>query len=172
MPLDRNGLIDFLKVVDAELEEQITIIAVGGTAMTLLELKSSTIDVDFDFPTKRDLEIFRRAKKIINPGFRIDVFLGSQIFSQKIPDDYEKIAIRLNAGFEKVSLFALHPLDIVVTKIGRLNDRDIEDIKTCIGKYRLTRKQVRQRGEAVEEAGNEMVYKENLEHVLKSLFVS
>lgn len=171
MPLDRDVLIDFLKMVDGELEEQITIIAVGGTAMTLLELKSSTIDVDFDFPTKRDLELFQTAKRTVSTGYRIDVFLGSQIFSQKIPDDYEKIAIQINAGFEKVKLFALHPLDIVVTKIGRLNDRDVGDIKTCIDKYGLTRTQARQRGEAVEDAGNEMVYRENLEHVLKSLFI-
>lgn len=172
MLLDRNLLIDFLKLVDKELKEEIRIIAVGGTAMTLLELKSSTIDVDFDFPTKNDLELFQMAKMAVSTGYRVDVFLGSWIFSQKIPDDYERIAIRINAGFEKVKLFALHPLDIVVTKIGRLNDRDVEDIKICIGKYGLTRAQVGQRGEAVEEAGNDMVYRENLEYVLKRLFIS
>lgn len=170
MLLDRSSLLSFLKLVDEELEEQITIIAVGGTAMTLLGLKSSTIDVDFNFPTRNDLEVFDRAMNILNPGFRIDKFLGSQIFSQKIPDDYEKKALQIKVDVKRLKIFTLHPLDIIVTKIGRLSDRDVEDIKICIDRYELTKEQVRKRGETVEEAGNEAVYRENLEYVLKNFF--
>ena len=45
MPLDKNYLLDFLKVLDEEIPATITLVAAGGTAMTLLDLKSSTIDV-------------------------------------------------------------------------------------------------------------------------------
>ncbi len=37
---------------------------------------------------------------------------------------------------------ALHPVDIVVTKIGRLDDRDKQDIRACIGKFELTKTEV------------------------------
>lgn len=172
MPFDRENLLDFIKLVDEEINEPIRIIAIGGTAMTVLGLKTSTIDVDLDFPTRKDMQTFENARRIINPGFRIDVFLGSQIFSQNIPSDYETNAlpIKTRKSFKEVKLFCLHPLDIVVTKLGRLNDRDVEDIQACIKKYKLTREQVKVRGQSVEEAGNERIYNENLEYVLNHFF--
>jgi len=45
MPLDKTHLLDFLGVVERELSRQITLVAAGGTAMTLLDLKPSTIDI-------------------------------------------------------------------------------------------------------------------------------
>ena len=41
---------DFLEELDKELERKITVVAVGGTAMTLHNTKASTIDVDFTIP--------------------------------------------------------------------------------------------------------------------------
>jgi len=37
--IDKNGLLDILHKIDLELKNKITIVAVGGTAMTLLGLK-------------------------------------------------------------------------------------------------------------------------------------
>jgi len=39
MPLDKTQLLDFLGVVEKELSRHITLVSVGGTAMTLLDLK-------------------------------------------------------------------------------------------------------------------------------------
>jgi len=50
MPLDQSKLFGFLEELDKELQREITIVAVGGTAMTLLNVKSSTMDVDFMIP--------------------------------------------------------------------------------------------------------------------------
>jgi len=50
MPLDKTQLLDFLGVVEKELSRRITLVAIGGTAMTLLDLKPSTIDIDFTGP--------------------------------------------------------------------------------------------------------------------------
>ena len=50
MPLDKSGLLGLLEAVDAELTRKITLVAAGGTAMTLLDLKPSTIDIDFTGP--------------------------------------------------------------------------------------------------------------------------
>ena len=48
MPFDKRRLMEFLKVVDEELNKPIELTAVGGTAMTLLDLKDSTVDMDFN----------------------------------------------------------------------------------------------------------------------------
>jgi len=50
MPLDKTQLFDFLGLVEKELSRQITLVAVGGTAMALLDLKPSTIDIDLTGP--------------------------------------------------------------------------------------------------------------------------
>ena len=47
MSLDNTKLLDFLGEVDKELSRKIVVVAIGGTAMTLVKAKPSTIDVDF-----------------------------------------------------------------------------------------------------------------------------
>ena len=48
MSLDNTKLLDFLVEVDKELSRRIVVVAVGGTAMTLVKAKPSTIDVDYN----------------------------------------------------------------------------------------------------------------------------
>ena len=50
MPCDRSALFDFLGVLNEDLTRKIILVAVGGTTMTLLDLKPSTIDIDFTIP--------------------------------------------------------------------------------------------------------------------------
>lgn len=76
----------------------------------------------------------------------------------------------IKTGFKKLKLYALHPIDIVATKIGRLNERDIEDIKSCISKYQLTKKDVSLRAEQTEYVGRRENYESNLKYVLEKLF--
>ncbi len=71
MPCDKSALFEFIEVVSEELTRRITLIAVGGTAMTLLDLKPSTIDIDFTIP-EEDLREFARVLKNNPPGFRVD----------------------------------------------------------------------------------------------------
>ena len=52
MSLDNTKLLDFLEEIDRELSRKIVIVAVGGTAMTLVNAKPSTIDIDFTIPGK------------------------------------------------------------------------------------------------------------------------
>jgi len=50
-----GGLTSRLKVV-ADLTKKITLVEAGGTAMTLLDLKPSTIDIDFTIPSCNMIE--------------------------------------------------------------------------------------------------------------------
>ena len=72
--------------------------------------------------------------------------------------------------FTNILLYSIHPVDIVVTKIGRLHERDFEDIADCIKKYKLTKKQINQRGKQIIYAGNEANYDYNLKDILKKMF--
>jgi len=56
--IDRNELVKWLRAIDKKLHRKMDLIAVGGTAMTLLGLKSSTRDIDFCIKSedKKDFE--------------------------------------------------------------------------------------------------------------------
>ncbi|MCX6707635.1 MAG: hypothetical protein NT001_05860 [Candidatus Woesearchaeota archaeon] len=43
----KNRLIGFLKDLDARLDQDIEIITLGGSALSLLDIKDSTEDIDF-----------------------------------------------------------------------------------------------------------------------------
>ena len=62
--------------------------------MTLANAKPSTIDIDFTIPGK-DYDEFERAKKIVQPGFRVDVFRDGAVFVTVLPDDYLEKASQL-----------------------------------------------------------------------------
>jgi hypothetical protein len=159
---------EFLEMVDKELKKPLELTALGGTAMTLLKLKDSTMDIDLNVDGKE----FRDFKKILERlghGYKIDLYADGLVFSQQLPGDYTQKRILIKTNYKNIKLYALHPLDIVVTKLGRLNDRDIEDIKTCVRKRKLTKGQINLRAMRVKYVGNEEVYKTNLKYVLKNL---
>jgi hypothetical protein len=102
MPCDKTALYDFLEVVNEDLTKKITLIAVGGTAMTLLDLKPSTIDIDFAIP-EEDLIEFDRVLKNNPPGFRVDRWPNGYVFCQYLPDDYLEKSAKIKE-FNHISL--------------------------------------------------------------------
>lgn len=168
MQLDKSRLLEFLEVLDDEVRRKITIVAVGGTAMTLLDLKPSTIDIDFTIPSEDNIE-FQKALRSVSHGFKVDVWPDGTVFSQTLPDDYLDKSIEIKT-FKHIHLKALYPVDIIVTKIGRLDKRDLQDIEACIKKFNLSKHQIQKRAKQVQYVGKEENYRNNLNHVLKNLF--
>ncbi len=168
MPLDRSELLAFLGEVDKELDRDITLVAVGGTALTILGVKPSTVDIDFTLPSE-DYDEFKRALKNTPHGYRVDYWKDGFVFSQVLPEDYLKKS-RAIRKMKHIQLKALHPVDIVITKIGRLDQRDKVDIQSCIKKFGLTKAQIARRAEKVEYVGRHENYSINLKYVLKNFF--
>lgn len=86
MQFSKQRLLEFLGELDNEVEKNIILVAAGGTAMTLLGLKNSTIDIDFTIP-KEDVKIFESALKRTPHGFKIDYWPDGTVFSQTLPED-------------------------------------------------------------------------------------
>ncbi len=167
MPLDKRTLLDFLQEVDKELGRSITLVAVGGTALTLLDAKTSTIDVDFTIPDN-DYQVFKKTLNSIPHGFQVDCWRDGIVFTQILPDDYLKRSITIKK-MKRIHLRALHPVDIIVTKIGRLDAREKKDIETCIKKFKLTKNRIAKRAKQVEYVGRDKNYEINLKYVLENL---
>ncbi len=168
MSISSKQLVDFLDEVGRTLDRKIVLVAAGGTALTLYRVKASTIDVDFTGPAQ-DVELFQMAVNATQPGFKVHVWPDGQVFSQFLPDDYLGKSKRISS-LKNIELRALAPADIVVTKVGRLDQRDMDDIEVCIRKFRLTRNSIVRRGKQVEYAGNQDVFDHNLESVTARFF--
>ncbi len=165
--ITKDMLLIWLKEIDKKLEKKITVIAVGGTAMTLLSLKSSTIDIDFCLK-QDDKKCFEKA---MTKQFRVDLFTDGYIFSEQLPEDYTEIAKEI-IKLENITLKALHPMDIVITKAARFNARDEEDI-AAVAKYVNKDELVTRFKEVVKTyAGKEEDYNENFLFILKKYFSS
>jgi hypothetical protein len=170
MPCDKSALFDFLEVISEDLPKRITLVAVGGTAMTLLDLKPSTIDIDFTIP-EEDLLEFNRIIKNNPPGFRVDRWPNGYVFCQYLPDDYLEKSVKIK-DFKQISLRAIQPIDIIVTKIGRLDARDIQDIGDCIKKSSVSEAEIKTRASLVipTYVGREKDYLHNLDVVIEKFF--
>ncbi len=119
MPISSKQLVDFLNEVGKTLDRKIVLVAAGGTALNLYHVKASTIDVDFTGPAQ-DVELFQMAVNATQPGFKVHVWPDGQVFSQFLPDDYLGKSKRISS-LKNIELRALAPADIVVTKVGRLD---------------------------------------------------
>ena len=90
---------------------------------------------------------------------------------------YEQLVANKN-DFDKtyniknIVLRALQPLDIVVTKVGRYNDRDIQDIKDCITQFKIDKDSIIGRGKEVLKSypGNDNVYDYKLRKCISDNF--
>lgn len=159
---------DLLSAVDDAVpaHRTLTLVGAGDTAMALLDLKAPTTHLDFTGPDRDIAEFSRICANIPQRGFQIHTRTNGLVFGQQLPEDYLKASLKISAELARVDLRALQPLDIVITKIERLNDADVKDIKTCIKHFRLGKNQVIKRARALQQAGDEKKFERNLELVL------
>lgn len=131
MDVDASSLNDIVRKLGDAVECDCTLVAAGGTALTLHGLKSSTEDVDFvvEYGNKGAVESV--AASIGGP--RIDLFPAGIVFNNPLPADYMS-RTKYEGKFGRVTLMSMAPLDVVMTKIARADGGDMEDIQACAEK--------------------------------------
>lgn len=168
MSTTKSALINFLQSVDNALapERRITLVAAGDTALALLDLKAPTGHLDF-VGFKSDIAEFGRACATISSRqFQIHTWTDGMVFGHQLPDDYLKMSLPVSEELSRIHLRALHPLDIVVSRIERLTESDMRDIKACIKRFKLGKNQVARRARDLQQVGDESKFERNLEYVL------
>lgn len=55
-------------------------------------------------------------------------------------------------------------------KISRFDNADMEDVRDCIEKFSINKKQFRERALQYSQAGSEKVFKQNLDYILENMF--
>ena len=133
-----DNLNTFLQLL-ADLDKELELYAIGGTAMILKNIKETTKDIDF--LTTENQENIRKLFNLAglkekNPSklcniwhlenIRIDLFYDEFIFGIALPDDWKDKSEHIK-DIGKVKLYILNWQDIIITKIARNEQRDIDD---------------------------------------------
>ena len=141
--VDKTTLLDTLSLWNRYLKRKVRIIACGGTALTLLNLKESTKDVDFLIPEQSE---YRYLIKIMmdlgykqttgtgwqkNQGFIFDLFVGKTIFTTELLESPLELGNHIPyKEFSSISLGILNYYDLIISKLFRFTPVDRDDCLT------------------------------------------
>src|SRR3989338_5301775 len=138
--IDKEGLFERLGVWNGFLKRRIHLIACGGTALTLLDIKHSTKDVALIVPVQGEYRYlimlleqlgYRAASGsgwARDDGFIFDLFAGKSVHTTELlSSPLEGENNLLIKEFSHIYLGALNPYDIIITKLFRYAPVDIED---------------------------------------------
>lgn len=143
-----RDLSKFLNLL-ADLNEELELFALGGTAMVLKGIKESTRDIDFitTEPYSKIKRLFglaglkeEQAEKVCNiwrlDKVRIDIFYDGFILGVPFPDDWKQLSEKLQ-DIGKVRIFVLNWYDLIITKVARSETRDIDDVLAILKSQKI-----------------------------------
>lgn len=183
--IEKEGLFDRISAWGTFLKRKVHLVACGGTALTLLGVKASTKDIDLMVPVLDEYDYLVNILKQLGyrsasgwgwergDGFIFDLFRGKTVHTTELLesplDKGKNIPIK---EFSQVYLGVLNYYDIIITKLFRAAEIDIEDCLLLIRnkKKEINLKQLekRFRETASFDVSQDKVNK-NLEHFLKIL---
>ncbi len=139
--LDKNELLVELGQWNKFLKRRVHLIACGGTALTLEDIKESTKDVDFIIPNETEynylinilkklgyLQVTGFAWQKENDAFRYDLFPGNKIHTTELLESPLKEGRhKLFKEFSYLYIGILNDYDLIASKLFRGLSIDIKD---------------------------------------------
>lgn len=138
--IDKQGLLERIGIWDGYLRKQVRLIACGGTALTLLEVKASTKDIDLIVPDVKEYDYLIDIIKQLGyesasgwgwrkeDNFIFDLFKGKTIHTTELLESpLEKKNHFLVEEFNHIYLGVLNYYDIIISKLFRSTAIDIDD---------------------------------------------
>ena len=143
--LNKTGLWDILEGWSPYVTRKIRLVACGGTALTIQDLKPSTKDVDFIVPDEAEhnalISMLQRLGYRLQAGmgwsrgdeYIFDLFQGNRVYMTELLDspldEGNHIPIK---DFGRISVAALNDYDLIITKMFRGTSVDVDDCTTLI----------------------------------------
>lgn len=148
--IDKETLLRTLSLWNGYLKRKVHLIACGGTALTLMDLKESTKDVDLIIPSDKEYKYLVKKLKDLgyerktgtgwtkDQGFIFDLFVGKSIFTTTLLEStLEEGNNMLFKEFSHIYLGILNYYDLIISKIFRATLIDIDD---CLTLFRTKHK--------------------------------
>ena len=139
--LNKQALLDVLEQLNRFFGRKVHLIACGGTALTLMDIKPSTKDIDFIIPIVSEYRYLIRIIK--NLGYRqitgsgwqrrgdqfiFDLFIGKRIHTTELLESpLEARNHTLFKEFSHLYIGILNPYDLIASKLFRGTEVDFED---------------------------------------------
>ncbi|PIP11946.1 MAG: hypothetical protein COX49_08310 [bacterium (Candidatus Stahlbacteria) CG23_combo_of_CG06-09_8_20_14_all_40_9] len=143
--LNKEGLLERLSIWNGFFKRRVHLIACGGTAMTLLDVKSTTKDVDLIVPDEDEYDYLIKMlkqlgyKSVTGAGWRRKDIFVFELFRGKRVHTTELLESPLKEGnnilikeFSYIYLGALNYYDLIISKIFRGTTIDEEDCLALI----------------------------------------
>lgn len=128
MGVDTDSLTVFVKALGDAVGSECSLVAAGGTALTFHSIKQSTDDVDFVVETGSMADVEAAIDAVNGPP--TDLFSAGTVFNNTLPADYMSRAEYVGR-FGRMTIYAMSPLDVIMTKIARADGKDMDDIRAC-----------------------------------------
>ena len=143
--VDKTTLLKNLSAWDRFLKRKVRIIACGGTAMTFINIKASTKDIDFLIPEPKEYRYL--VNTIIDLGYErktgtgwqkdrgyiFDLYVGKTIFTTELLESPLKAGNYIPfKKFSSIHLGVLNYYDLIITKLFRYSPVDIDDCLSLI----------------------------------------
>jgi len=129
----------FLADVDQILSEAVELHCVGGFVLTAVHgLLRTTNDIDYVsvVPRQANEELDRIAGKGSALAKKHKVYLQS-VGIADYPENYQSRLIPLPLGLKKLTLLTFEPYDLILSKLTRNSDKDMEDVRALVQKLNL-----------------------------------
>jgi len=143
--IDKTRLLDRLGLWNGFLKRKVHLVACGSTALTLLDVKPSTKDIDLLVPVIGEYQYLIRTLKDLgyknasgagwarDDGFIFDLFPGKRIHTTELLesplDSGNNIPVK---EFTRIYLGVLNYYDIIISKLFRGTGIDMDDCLTLI----------------------------------------
>ncbi len=183
--IDKEGLFERLSAWNGFLKRKVRLVACGGTALTLLDIKPSTKDIDLMVPDPNEYRYLVKTLEQLgyrtktgsgwarDDGFIFDLFQGKRVHTTELLgsplDKGNNVMIK---EFSYIYLGVLNYYDILISKLFRGTSVDMDDCKLLMSnrskEIDIKRFIERFRETASYEVSEESVNK-NLDHFLKQL---
>lgn len=139
--LTSEDLMHTLENWDSLMSSRVHLIACGGTALTLLNIKESTKDIDFTVPIENE---YKKLIKFLNdigyiegggglqhpddPNFIYQFWEGDYVFTTQLLDPVLNTGMHIPIQkWSRIYLGVLNLIDLIVTKIIRGTSADMSD---------------------------------------------
>ena len=143
--ITRDELIQVMSIWNGYLKKQVHLIACGGTALTLLNIKESTKDIDLIVPS--EVEYRYLIKQLSSLGYQqitgcgwtkdkrfiFNLYSGQRIFTTGLLESPLKKGNNiLFKEFSSIYLGVLNFYDLIISKLFRYSPVDVQDCKDLI----------------------------------------
>jgi len=138
--INKNGLLERLAVWNGFLKRKVHLVACGGTALTLLDIKASTKDIDLLVPVVEEHEYLVKTLKDLgyktasgggwarDDGFIFDLFPGKRVHSTELLESPLEKGNNIQVKeFSHIYLGVLNYYDLLISKLFRGTAVDMED---------------------------------------------